>query len=181
MLVFLDFEASSLGSRSWPIEVAWVFEDGRSESHLIAPLPEWTDWDPRAEAVHGIPHALLLSDGEDALAVAQRMMTELAGHRLFVSAPSWDGQWLSRLLRAAGLERHALRLEDSELARREAATAVLGDRLPAEGLAAAAAAVSAAAETRVRAEGVRHRAQPDAEGEWQSWRLAAELARDWQG
>ena len=26
MLVFLDFEASSLGKRSYPIEVGWVFE-----------------------------------------------------------------------------------------------------------------------------------------------------------
>lgn len=34
MLVFLDFEASSLGKRSYPIEVAWVVEDGRSEAHL---------------------------------------------------------------------------------------------------------------------------------------------------
>ena len=39
MLVFLDFEASSLGKRSYPIEVGWVFEDGRSEAHLIRPAP----------------------------------------------------------------------------------------------------------------------------------------------
>ena len=181
MLVFLDFEASSLGPRSWPIEVGWVFEDGCRESHLIQPLPEWTDWDPRAEAVHGIPHALLLSAGEDPLAVAARMLAVLAGHRLFASAPSWDGQWLSRLLRAAGHARHALRLEDSEVARCEAATRVLAGRLPPEGLATAAAMVSAAAEAQVRAAGVAHRALADALGEWQSWRLATALAADWQG
>ena len=39
MLVFLDFEASSLAKRGYPIEVAWVFEDGRAESHLIRPAP----------------------------------------------------------------------------------------------------------------------------------------------
>jgi hypothetical protein len=50
MLAFLDFEASSLGKKSYPIEVAWVFEDGTSESHLIKPAPEWTDWDPAAQA-----------------------------------------------------------------------------------------------------------------------------------
>lgn len=34
---FPGFEASSLSDRSYPIEVAWVFQDGRSEDHLIAP------------------------------------------------------------------------------------------------------------------------------------------------
>lgn len=50
MLVFLDFEASSLSKQSYPIEVAWVFEDGRSEEYLIRPAPIWTDWDSAAEA-----------------------------------------------------------------------------------------------------------------------------------
>lgn len=35
MSVSLDFEASSLAKLSQPIEVAWVFEDGICESHLI--------------------------------------------------------------------------------------------------------------------------------------------------
>jgi hypothetical protein len=39
MIVFLDFEASSLARHSYPIEVAWVFEDGASEAHLIRPAP----------------------------------------------------------------------------------------------------------------------------------------------
>ena len=39
MNVFLDFEASSLSDHSYPIEIAWVFEDGRSQSHMIAPAP----------------------------------------------------------------------------------------------------------------------------------------------
>ena len=39
MLVFLDFESSSLGKRSYPIEVAWVFANGRLESHLTLPAP----------------------------------------------------------------------------------------------------------------------------------------------
>lgn len=43
MKVFLDFEASSLSDQSYPVEVAWVFQDGRTESHLINPAPEWVD------------------------------------------------------------------------------------------------------------------------------------------
>lgn len=50
MLAFLDFEASSLAERSYPIEVGWVFEDGAGEAHLIRSAPEWTDWTIAAEA-----------------------------------------------------------------------------------------------------------------------------------
>ena len=88
MLVFLDFEASSLGKRSYPIEVGWVFEDGRSEAHLIRPAPEWTDWDAQAEAVHHIPRDLLLREGAPHDVVAQRMIEALEGHDLLASAPS---------------------------------------------------------------------------------------------
>ena len=46
------------------------------------------------------------------------MVDALSEHALYASAPSWDGQWLSKLLRAAGLPRHALRLRDTEEAQR---------------------------------------------------------------
>lgn len=39
MIVFLDFEVSSLSERSYPIEAGWVFEDGRGEARLIRPAP----------------------------------------------------------------------------------------------------------------------------------------------
>ena len=66
MRAFIDFEASSLGRHGYPIEVAWVFEDGNSETFLIAPIEKWTAaggdaqklpslhspfWAPNAEAV----------------------------------------------------------------------------------------------------------------------------------
>ena len=72
--VFLDFEASSLGKDSYPIEVAWVFEDGRSETHLIRPAPAWTDWDERAAAIHGILRADLEIHGTAAEVVAARLL-----------------------------------------------------------------------------------------------------------
>ena len=53
-IAFLDFEASSLGKQGYPIEVAWVLSNGEEESHLIRPDPTWTDWDLKAEAIHGI-------------------------------------------------------------------------------------------------------------------------------
>jgi hypothetical protein len=63
MPVFIDFEASSLNKDSYPVEVAWVFEDGRSRSFLIRPAPGWTDWSAEAEAIHGISRDQLDRDG----------------------------------------------------------------------------------------------------------------------
>ena len=125
MAVFLDFEASSLGRKGFPIEVAWVFETGEEEAHLIRPAEGWTEWAASAEAVHRIPRDLLDREGKPAAEVARRALEALSCHRLYASAPSWDGQWLSRLLRAGGLPRHAVRLRDTEEARAEAVAAVL--------------------------------------------------------
>ncbi|MDE3821686.1 3'-5' exonuclease [Sinorhizobium meliloti] len=128
MIVFLDFEASSLNKKSFPIEVAWVFQDGRSRSYLIRPAPDWTDWSAEAEEVHGISRGMLRAEGLPVAFVAEEMIRELAGHWLYASAPSWDGKWLSLLLRAAGLPRHALRLKRSDEAFLDAARRKMGDR-----------------------------------------------------
>lgn len=114
MNVFLDFEASSLGKHSYPIEVAWVFEDGRSTSFLIRPLPSWTDWSDEAERIHGISRDQLVAEGTSVVAVVQQMTAELPGHELHASSPSWDGKWLSVLLRGGGAPRHALRVRKSD-------------------------------------------------------------------
>ena len=168
MLVFLDFEASSLAKRSYPIEVAWVFEDGREESHLIRPAAQWTDWDAAAEAIHHIPRTMLETEGAAHDVVARRMIDTLTGHDLFASAPSWDGKWLSALLRAAKLPRHALRLRDTEEAQRGTATAILRDTVPAALLGRAVAEVVTLAEVRDR-DVAAHRALADARDEWQRW------------
>jgi hypothetical protein len=170
MRVFVDFEASSLRKNGFPVEVGWVFEDGRSEGHLIRPAPGWSDWDAEAEAIHKIPRTRLERDGTPHDAVARRMVEALTGHDLFASAPSWDGKWLSLLLRAAGLPRHALRLRDTEVAQAESAAALL-DPLLAPGEAAGAIREIVAA---VRAEAERtpprHRAVDDAAEELRRWR-----------
>ncbi len=181
MRAFLDFEASSLGRHSYPIEVAWVFEDGSSEAHLIRPAPGWTDWAVAAETIHGISRATLEAEGVPVDAVAARMIEILSGHELHASAPSWDGKWLSTLLRAAGRPRHALRLKDTEAARAEAAVAALGTTIPAEDRPAAVATLLAQAAEWHALQPVAHRALADAEQEWRTWReigrLAGERAR----
>jgi hypothetical protein len=177
MRVFVDFEASSLAKASYPIEVAWVFEDGTAESHLIRPADGWTDWDESAAAVHGIRRADLLAGGEPHADLARHMLAVLDGHELFASSPSWDGKWLSVLLRAADLPRHALRLDDTDDAQLQAALAGIGKAWPEPQLMARAEALVA----RIRAADtgpIAHRALPDAWHErdlWQAIRRAAQI------
>jgi hypothetical protein len=169
MLVFLDFEASSLGKKSYPIEVAWVFEDGRSEAHLIRPAATWIDWNPAAEEIHHIPREELLKNGTDHKIVAERMVNELDGHDLLASAPSWDGKWLSALLRAAGMDRRALRLRDSEDAQRECARAILAPTVAAQGLEDMIEELVAAAALDRSVHVPTHRALADAQDERLQW------------
>ena len=181
MLAFLDFEASSLAKQGYPIEVAWIFEDGTSEAHLIRPAPGWDDWDVRAEAIHHIPRATLIRDGTPHDVVARRMVDQLTGHDLTASAPSWDGKWLSALLRAAGLPRHALRLRATEAAQRDAARHILAPRLPADQLETVVAALVADVRSKPRSEPPAHRALADAMAERDRWlavRAAAERLLD---
>lgn len=132
-IVFLDFEASSLGKQGYPIEVAWVFASGEEESYLIRPAASWTDWDVKAGRIHGISREQLRAKGTSLEDVAQRMVSVLTGRTLYATAPSWDGKWLSKLLRTAGLPRHALRLEDTEMAHRRIMRDMLRDaHIPAD-------------------------------------------------
>jgi hypothetical protein len=176
MLVFLDFEASSLARHSYPIEVAWVFEDGTSEAHLIRPAPGWDDWDAAAEAIHRIPRETLLAEGVAHDVVARRMIERLAGHDLTASAPSWDGKWLSTLLRAAGLPRHSLRLRDTDEAQREAAHATLQDMVPADRLDEEVEGIRIHAIAARSGQVTAHRALADALEERERWRAVREAA-----
>jgi len=169
MRAFLDFEASSLAKLGYPIEVAWVFEDGRTESHLIRPLPAWTDWDERAAAIHGISQAQLAAEGTAVEVVARRVLDTLGGHLVYASSPSWDGKWLSLLLRAGGLPRHALRLKDTDEAQYQAAAEILAETVAAEHLDAAVKAVIASVRTRADNQPIAHRALADAIHERQVW------------
>jgi hypothetical protein len=102
---FIDFEASSLGASSYPIEVAWSAPDGSIESHLVRPRPEWTDWSAYAEReIHRISRATLAAEGEAPVEVAARMNDALAGRNVYSDAPDFDARWLWRLFEGTGLE-----------------------------------------------------------------------------
>ncbi|MGR6329835.1 3'-5' exonuclease [Sphingomonas sp. XXL09] len=176
MRVFLDFEASSLAKTSYPIEVAWVFEDGRGEAYLIRPAEGWTDWDAEAEAIHHIPREALVRDGTPHDVVAARMIDTLCGHDLFASAPSWDGKWLSVLLRAAKRPRHSLRLRDTDEAQREAAAAILREVVPVDRVALLVEEARARAGVAERGTPA-HRALADARDELARWQRVCAMAR----
>ena len=167
MPVFLDFEASSLGKHSYPVEVAWVFEDGRSRSFQIKRIPGWTDWSAEAEALHGISREQLDNEGIDVSVIVDEMVTTLADQELYASAPSWDGKWLSALLRAAGHPRHELRLRKSDEAFMAVAGAVLGSSVSEQELADLVNDVIARSEPAASP----HRALPDALLELERWNL----------
>ena len=82
---FIDVEASSLRSASYPIEVAWNMPDGTIEVHLISPagIPRWTDWSTKAEQLHGISIATLLTSGTQPSLICRRMNRLLAGATVY--------------------------------------------------------------------------------------------------
>lgn len=109
-LILLDFEASSLGRRSYPIEVGVALAIGESGpilywSTLIKPASAWTrsgDWDPAAERVHGIaPHELGTGMSVQDTAQALNRACGPIGHA-FCDGGEYDAMWLERLFAAAG-------------------------------------------------------------------------------
>ena len=97
--VFIDFEASSIGSGSYPIEVARNLPNGSIEAHLIslAGIDRWTDWSAEAERIHGISRSELIEKGESPAWVCRRMNDQLAGRIVYSDNPDYDSAWLSEL------------------------------------------------------------------------------------
>lgn len=105
-MFFLDCEASSLDEAcSYPIEVAWGhLTTGIIRSYLIDPtgIETWTDWDPAAQAVHGLSRDYLAGNGLPPWQVAEEVVRDLRGQVVFVTAPE-DKGWVDELtLRTIG-------------------------------------------------------------------------------
>ena len=100
---FIDFEASSLRSASYPIEVAWNRPDGTIEAYLISPagIPRWMDWSPEAEKLHGISRATLLTTGKPPAWICRRLHHQLTGTVVYSDEPDYDGAWLTELFAAS--------------------------------------------------------------------------------
>ena len=90
--------------------------------------------------------------------------------------PSQDGKWLSVLLRAAGLPRHALRLRDTDEALADSVLDLFRPALPQDRLGQAVADILAQVKQDADGRPVRHRALADAEEERRKWLEALRLA-----
>jgi len=176
LIVFLDFEASSLSPESFPVEVAWMTENGQSETHLIRPAPGWADWSPTAEGVHGLSRDLLAREGRPVEAVARRVLDVLGAQGVVVAsdAARWEQRWLDRLLEAAGLA-HAIGVVELERGLLVPETRRLLQLAPPEGMPGghlargalldlASGIIADALEAERDRRRIRHRALPDAEG-----------------
>lgn len=113
--IFIDFEASSLSAKSWPIEVGIARLDADDvvvKSKLICPHDSWsmTEWHPESEAVHGIPRGDLNAAGS-AEDVAKWLQQECAGRVLVSDAPEFDQRWLDTLMQTAG-ETAGMQIDD---------------------------------------------------------------------
>lgn len=125
---FIDVEASSLGTRGYPIEVGLITSEGSMYCSLISPPADWTKndaiaWDEGAERVHGITRPILATHGKPLQHVASELNRIAAGLTLFSDAWGNDYPWLARLFDAAELPMHfhldSLRklLDDNEAGR----------------------------------------------------------------
>jgi len=108
-LVTLDFEASSLSDRSYPIEVGvarWSGPDApiMTWSSLIRPDPDWKRsgvWTAEAEKVHGITQADTREGMLPRLVLAR--LDDIVGDALaFCDGGINDAFWMRRLSQSAG-------------------------------------------------------------------------------
>ena len=102
----IDIEASGLGPDSYPIEIAYSPEDGTYRSTLINPDTGdgWDEWDPLAEALHGISRAHAVEQGQDVMAVANQLNEALGTGVWYTDAYDQDFAWMTRLYEAVLLE-----------------------------------------------------------------------------
>jgi hypothetical protein len=108
-LISLDFEASGLGERTYPIEVGIAVWDGpkhpiRAWSSLIQPTLEWArdgDWQPESEPVHNIQRAELAEAPTAAEVFDTLTRIVRIGSIAFCDGGRHDSHWLQRLVRAA--------------------------------------------------------------------------------
>lgn len=119
-IVVIDFEASSLGEDSYPIEVGiarWREPDAPIEiwSSLIRPMKEWETrhWSAISQTVHGIPREAL-RDAPEAAAVLGRL-NGLCGRQVYCDGGQEDLRWLGGLEHAAGLDGTFLLRDSDEL------------------------------------------------------------------
>lgn len=106
-IAIIDFEASSLGNNSYPIEVGVAIVDLisseiSSDGFLIRPHETWTDWNEDSALIHNIPRSELFKNGLDVDEAAARLKGMVQGLPVFCDSPAFDNKWSARLFDAVG-------------------------------------------------------------------------------
>jgi len=101
--IILDIEASGFGAGSYPIEIGYVDEHGKTWCSLIKPEAGLDHWDEQAAALHKISRDTLLSSGNEAVEVALHLNKALG--KQVVHSDGWyqDFIWMSRLFDLANI------------------------------------------------------------------------------
>lgn len=121
-VAFIDIEASSLGSSSYPTELGWAIITDDSEvvssSCLIKPPPKWTlyanAWSDASERLTGITRPLLDQSGLHPREVMERFLRDVGKRDLFSDNPDFDAYWLAMLADAAGTSVEAHKIGDAK-------------------------------------------------------------------
>lgn len=105
--IFLDIEASGLGSGTFPIEVAYASSMGDKNEYLIKPTDDWLQhgvWCSNAEVnIHNISCEMLVQNGVNIFEVANALNTALCGKLVLCNDLEYDGVWLTQLFKAANV------------------------------------------------------------------------------
>jgi hypothetical protein len=121
-IAFIDLEASSLGSNSYPSEIGWavIHEDGSVESGscLIRPPAKWkmyeNAWNPASARLTGITKSLLDRDGLPPSEALKRFFDSVRDRELFSDEPDYDAYWLQMLADAAAIPLDGRKLGDAK-------------------------------------------------------------------
>ena len=95
---FLDVEASSLGKKSYPIEIAWSDNFGSIESYLINPycVSHWDDWSFSSQQIHGISRKQCREEGVSPSFICDRMSESIQlGEAIFADGGAFDTNWIN--------------------------------------------------------------------------------------
>ncbi len=103
-IILIDIEASSLSDTSYPIEIAWGESTKTIQAILIDPsdVPSWTDWNARAEDLHGISRSQLANEGVSPYVAYKTINNIFSRGMVFSDDPDFDYHWLEAFNRLPG-------------------------------------------------------------------------------
>ena len=99
--LFAAITTSSTLSDSFPIELAWTTERGRTDGYFIRPEPEWTKWSTEGEALHGISREKLDAAGVFSSRAIAHFLEAAHNTTVVVSLPLAFSEMLDMLFNTA--------------------------------------------------------------------------------